>query len=82
VPSVIMPQWPDGRRNALALARRGLATDIGSCCHPGDVVRAVDDALCDDALRDRLRRVRDAMRAERDPTSVLLARLEHAGASW
>jgi UDP:flavonoid glycosyltransferase YjiC (YdhE family) len=75
VPSVTVPQWPDGRRNALALARQGLGIDVGGAGRPEEVARAVDDALADQTRRDRLRRVRDAMRSEQDPATVLLRRL-------
>lgn len=81
VPSVTVPQWPDGRRNAIALARRGLGSDLGSDCRPEDVALAVDDALADEARSDRLRRARDAMRNEPDPASAFLARLAREGVS-
>jgi hypothetical protein len=79
VPCVMMSQWPDGRRNAAALAARGLGIDLGSAPGVDEVFQAVDAALADGALRARLREARAAMRGDRDPADALLDRLDREG---
>lgn len=75
VPSVMMSQWPDGRRNAAALAAQRLGIDLGSAPTAEEVFRAVDEALDDEVIRERLGEARAMMRAERDPVTALLDRL-------
>ncbi|MFI9503351.1 glycosyltransferase [Nocardia sp. NPDC052566] len=75
VPSVMMTQWPDGRRNAAALAAQGLGIDLGSAPTADEFIRAVDEAIGSDMIEQRLTAASTAMRAERDPVDALLDRL-------
>ncbi|WP_378730384.1 glycosyltransferase [Nocardia brasiliensis] len=75
VPSVMMTQWPDGRRNAAALAEQGLGIDLGSAPSTDEFFRAVDEAIGNDMIKQRLHAASTAMRAERDPVDALLDRL-------
>ena len=75
VPSVMMTQWPDGRRNAAALASLDLGVDLGSDPRAEDLVTAIDRVVRDDGMRERLSAASTAMRRERDPAAVLLDRV-------
>lgn len=75
VPSVMMTQWPDGRRNAAALAAQGLGIDLGSAPSTDDVFAAIDKAIGNHSLDERLRAARTAMQFECDPADTLLKRL-------
>ncbi|WP_024806308.1 glycosyltransferase [Nocardia sp. BMG51109] len=75
VPSVMTTQWPDGRRNAAALAAHGLGVDLGSAPAPEELLGAVDAAIGGHTMKARLRAARAAMRSERDPADALLDRL-------
>ncbi|MBP2471916.1 vancomycin aglycone glucosyltransferase [Crossiella equi] len=81
VPSVLMSQWPDGRRNAALLDRQGLGVDVGSAPTAAEVLAAVDRAFTDPGIRRALGAAGDALRHDPEPADVLLARLGRAAES-